>query len=150
MISLITTISEIINCYIINNRNMNNIKNIETFIYYMIKSYEIDESCLITMYIYLLRLIDKKNKKNIMLRNNNWREIITITMLLSSKYLEDDALWASNIIEIFPSYSLHKLYRYEKSFFNRLNHSIYISTDEFNKTLIELEIMKNDGIFLIC
>ena len=126
------------NLYFENNfniKNINDVMTIEEYLNRLIVTFGISNSIMISAIIYLEKLHIDINIYNI-------HKLLLISLLLSSKFLEDsiykNKYWAS-----YGGISLETLNKLEKLYLIKINYYLFIHTFEFIDKFNEIFIKKN-------
>ena len=77
---------------------------IESFILHLFDSLPLKQECILIMLCYLWRLVEKE--KLIEIRQENWRPMVFISILVASKFYEDLSLYNVDFVETAQIYSL--------------------------------------------
>lgn len=105
--------------------------SIEEFLIRFVKYSKIELSTLVTMYIYIMRLI---TRNDLVLRYSNVYRVLLGTGIISVKYNEDTKFPYKYYSKI-GGMTVEELSAVEFSIFTKLNCALFVNEDEYNETL---------------
>ncbi len=96
---------------------------------------DVDICCIISAYIYLLRLMDETRSQ---LHKTNWRPLYFVSLLIANKFLCDNYLKLEDFFSSYPFFTQMQLAKLESSFLSIIKWRLYLSDKEYFNEVLNL------------
>jgi len=100
------------------------VKDIRGFLGLIFSKVRLNVQCAIVCLIYCERLM---RSRNIAITKRNWRPILIVCLLESSKMWDDLSSWNIEFSQLFPCFGTEKMNYLEKMFLNEISYDLFVS-----------------------
>lgn len=108
------------------------IDSIILFFQCIFRTSQLESECIIIALIYCDRLM-KESSGGFVLRHDNWRSTVFLSLVMASKVWDDLSMWNSDFSQIVPGYDLERLNKLELRMLEALKYDMKVPAGQYAK-----------------